>query len=71
MLNTHTHTAGVRGDDRTNAADGFGEAFFRKRQSYTGGVGLGWMVESRQGFQIRRKASVKAWRWERSSQIEY
>ena len=27
-----------------------------------------WMVESRLSFQIRRKASVKAWRWERGSQ---
>lgn len=27
-----------------------------------------WMVESRQSFQIWRKASVKAWRWARGSQ---
>lgn len=53
------HTAGVR-QARMNGADGSGGDLVRKIQSYKGGMGLGWMWKSRQGFQIGRKASVKA-----------
>lgn len=52
-----------------NGADGFGKGLLRKRKNHKGGVQLGWMVESRQGFQTWSKASgVKAWRCVRGSQ---
>lgn len=51
-----------------NGADGFGKGLLKKRKNHKG-VELGWMMESRQGFQTWRKTSgVKDWRCVRGSQ---
>lgn len=52
-----------------NGADGFGKGLLRKRKNHKGGLELYQMVESRQGFQMWRKASgVKTQREVRGSQ---
>lgn len=64
-----TPTSRMRGEAGMNGADGFGKGLLRRRKNRKGGIELGWMVESRQGFQTWRKASgIKAWRCVRGSQ---
>lgn len=60
-LNTHAHTLGWEETLGMNGADGSGKAS-GKGKVINEELLMLWMVESRQSFQIWRKASVKAWR---------